>query len=137
MVEFLGVRRVDAMRASVDDVQLRALDELSRTLTACLEGDDGIGIAVNDKRRDTNSGNDAAEVGHAERRNAVRGTLWRRERGDGHGGLSLRLAHRQSAACGIETCSELVQKLDGTLAERWGSSQQLSMLTTLSFAPPL
>jgi hypothetical protein len=81
-VELVGVCGVDAVRAAFDEGELASRNGFVRTLAADLEGDDAIGVAVNDQCWDFDCGEVAAEVVARERGNTVERARGRGESGD-------------------------------------------------------
>ena len=89
------------MRAALDERELAALDGCVRPLSADLEGDDGVRVSVDDQGRDADLLQVAAEVGAAERGDAVERALGRGERRDVGSVLALLLADLRLAADAI------------------------------------
>src|SRR5205814_3270628 len=110
LVELVRVRTVEAVRPALDEHELALGDGLVRALAARLEGDDRVGIAVDDQGWHRHLLQIAAEVGAAERVDAIQRSLRRRERPDFARVDSLLLAHLQLAARAEEQPRELVDE---------------------------
>ena len=91
-----GVAGVDGVGAGGDDVQLGVRDELGGAPAGDLQGHHGVGVAVDDQDGDVDLGHVAAEVGRAERGNAVEGALRRGPRGEVPGGDVVRFDDRST-----------------------------------------
>lgn len=96
---------VDAVGAVLDEDEFAARDGVVGAFAAGFEGDDGVGVAVNDQGRDGDLGQVVAEVGVSEGGDAVAGPLRGGERGDVSGVDALRFADFQLAAGGEESRS--------------------------------
>jgi hypothetical protein len=110
------VRGVEPVRAALDQRELRTLHRLVGALARDLERHHGVGVPVDDQRRDARVGElrqVVAEVGAPERGDAVERALRRGELGDVAVVLPVRLADEVRAVPGGEEVRrEVLEEVD-------------------------
>src|SRR5438105_14318325 len=104
--------RVEAVGPAFDEHELALGDRFVRALAARLEGNDRVGIAVDHQGRYGHLLQIGAEIGPAERGDAVEGSLRGSERRDLARVDALLLAYLQLATRAEEQASELVHERD-------------------------